>query len=164
MCLQETPNPFYCWSKKGVTPVVRLKKSKDKIYFFGALSKRSKKVISALSSRCKSKEFIAFLELLKAKYKKLLKPGQKILLVIDNATIHRSKEVKAHLKKNNRGRNRWLELFNFPTYSPDLNPQEHVWKAIRRELSDAVAFLSFKQLVDRACRILMTESFDYKFY
>jgi transposase len=28
-----------------------------------------------------------------------------------------------------------LELMRFPTATPDLNPQEHVWKAARQEIS-----------------------------
>lgn len=162
MCLQETPNPFYRWSKKGKTPRVKLRKSKDRVYFFGGLSLKLKKVIAHITDRCKTKDFIIFLEQIKITYQQKLTRESPLLVVIDNASIHKSKEIKEWLRQNNK--NGCLELFNFPTYSPEFNPQEKVWKAIRKELSNVVALFTFEQVVDRACRLLMTRTFDYQFF
>jgi len=46
------------------------------------------------------------------------------------ALWHRGKPIDKVLEERSR-----LEIIFFPTASPDLNPQEHVWKAVRKEVS-----------------------------
>lgn len=106
------------------------------MYFFGGLSLKLKKVIAHITDRCKTKDFVVFLEQMKTAYHKKLTGETPLLVVIDNASIHKSKELKKWLRQNNH--DGWLELFNFPTYSPELNPQEKVWKAMRKELSNII--------------------------
>lgn len=124
--------------------------------FYGALSYKSKKEICQISHKQDSVETIKFLELIKAEYKD---QDGVVLLVWDNASWHKSKEVKKWLEENPGV----VELMNFPPYSPDLNPQEHVWKEMKREVSKIVGLGDFNQVVDRACRFLNTKRFDYKF-
>jgi transposase len=33
----------------------------------------------------------------------------------------------------------WLEIFQFPSYAPDLNPQEGVWSLVKRGLANFAA-------------------------
>ena len=82
-----------------------------------------------------------------------------ILICLDGAGFHRSIKLKDYLKQNHG----IFELFRFPTYSPDLNPQEHVWKALRANLNKVKGKYTFSRTVDRACRFLLTQKFDYKF-
>jgi transposase len=56
-----------------------------------------------------------------------LYPQKKIVLIWDNASWHRSKTVREWLQKTTFN----ITLIAFPTYAPELNPQEHVWKAGR---------------------------------
>lgn len=71
-----------------------------------------------------SERTVEFLEFLESLY-----PGKRILLLWDGAPWHRGK-VKEYLKRKNK--HFWIELLYFPPYSPDLNPQEHVWKSAKR--------------------------------
>ena len=57
-------------------------------------------------------------------------PDVPILLLWDKATWHRGEPIRKVLEANPR-----LEIIKFPTASPDLNPQEHVWKAVRSAIS-----------------------------
>lgn len=57
--------------------------------------------------------------------------GQDIMLVWDNASWHKSKEVREWLSKTKHK----IHLLAFPPYAPDLNPQEHVWKAGRSQVT-----------------------------
>jgi hypothetical protein len=82
-----------------------------------------------------------------------------ILMVVDGASIHKSKELKTYLEENYG----IFELMLLPAYSPDFNPQERVWKALRKHLSKVVGKYDFKAMVDRACLFLHTRTFDYKF-
>ena len=52
---------------------------------------------------------------------------------------------------------------NLPTYSPDFNPQEHVWKALRKHLAKVAGKYDYKEMIDRACLFLRTQKFEYKF-
>lgn len=49
-------------------------------------------------------------------------------LLQDNSPIHQSHEVKDWLDSKNVAR------FDFPSYSPDLNPMENLWAWLKREL------------------------------
>jgi hypothetical protein len=218
MTLQNLHNPFYRWSVRGNTPVVSFRQDRESISFFGALSLKTKRVISHLSEKKKTADFIEFLEVVKennwqvieeklgehltklevevreweekqAKQKKRRarekgkkQSGQKnrqdtrqktkqkdkkekppyrglILMVVDGASIHKSKELKAYLQENYG----IFELMLLPAYSPDFNPQERVWKALRKHLSKVVGKYDFRAMVDRACLFLNTHTFDYKF-
>src|ERR687889_1586089 len=64
---------------------------------------------------------VLFLLMLLAAY-----PTQPILLLWDRAPWHRSKLVKSFLLDNPQ-----LEILWLPPAAPELNPQEHVWKATR---------------------------------
>jgi len=57
-------------------------------------------------------------------------PGLPIVLFWDRAPWHRGKPIDKVLKDNPR-----LEIIYFPPASPDLNLQEHAWKAVRKEVS-----------------------------
>ena len=49
------------------------------------------------------------------------------MVVWDNGTIHRRKDVKAYLWENRRR----LETRRFPPYAPELNPDEQVWTVLK---------------------------------
>ncbi len=51
----------------------------------------------------------------------------KIILLWDNATIHRRKDVKAFLWEARKR----LKTRRFPAYAPELNPDELVWSALK---------------------------------
>ncbi len=65
-------------------------------------------------------QFRQFLETFLARYK----DARKILLVLDNAQTHHSKEVEPILAANRDK----FELLFLPPYFPDLNPMEYFWK------------------------------------
>jgi transposase len=50
--------------------------------------------------------------------------SDKILLICDNARIHKSEDLKQWYQQNES----WLSIEFLPTYSPDFNPIERLWK------------------------------------
>ena len=48
--------------------------------------------------------------------------GKRIILVLDNLGVHHCKPVKAWLAQHKEQ----LEVFNLPSYSPELNPEERL--------------------------------------
>ncbi len=55
-----------------------------------------------------------------------LKPG--MFVVIDNASFHKSIRVKELIEE------RGCKIIFLPPYSPDFNPIEHHWAAIKSEI------------------------------
>lgn len=183
MTLRQEHTAFYLWSRKGKTPKVKSRRDpKIRVSFFGGLCLSDKKQIVHLTNKQNTIEMVNWLEQVKNKYKdqiegqlpkhlkNLIKINQNkkekdkeykglILICLDGAGFHRSIKLKDYLKQNYG----IFELFRFPTYSPDLNPQEHVWKALRANLNKVKGKYTFSQTVDRACRFLLTKKFDYKF-
>jgi len=68
---------------------------------------------------------IAWLEMMLAEHAE----GQ-ILLWIDGATHHTSDEVEEWLAGHRR-----LHVIHFPAYTPEENPKEATWKAMKEEVS-----------------------------
>ena len=50
------------------------------------------------------------------------------ILVMDNASWHKTKKVKDLLEKHN------IKYIYQPPYSPDLNPIEHYWANMKRKI------------------------------
>lgn len=57
------------------------------------------------------------------------KVAKKIIVVWDNASIHISEEMKGFLATNPIAQR--IHLANFPTYCPELNPDEQVWNRVK---------------------------------
>lgn len=154
--IQREPNRYYRWSKKGKTPIAKVDRKKGDAYsFYGGLSLRTKRGIAYVTKEHQtSRETCFFLDEIKRQY-----AGKGIVLVVWDGARHHLGVVKDWLVKNPGV----VELFKFPPYCPDLNPQEHVWKALRAELAKIVHQVTYEQLIDRACRFLLTETFDYDF-
>ncbi|PWR71753.1 transposase [Methanospirillum stamsii] len=60
---------------------------------------------------------------------KVANPGKRIVIILDNFSSHRSQMVRDFSAQNG------IELIILPPYSPDLNPIEQIWRAVRRDLS-----------------------------
>ena len=56
-------------------------------------------------------------------------PGKRIIIILDNFTSHRSQMVQ------NFASQKGIILVYLPPYSPDINPIEQIWRAIKRHLS-----------------------------
>ena len=109
------------WAKKGQTPVVRVSASRDNTHFYGALNLATGKETLLRSDRMNSEASALFLQKLLDAY-----PNLPLLLLWDRAPWHKGEAVQAVLEANPR-----LEIMWFPPGCPELNPQEHVWKAAR---------------------------------
>lgn len=72
-----------------------------------------------------------------------LKIEKKTVVIIDNASIHTSHEFKKQLKRWER---KGLYVKYLPTYSPELNLIEIVWRFIKYSWLPLAAYLSFKNL------------------
>jgi transposase len=103
------------YGEKGKTPVVIISAKRFKSNIISAISNKGQLAFSVFEGKFTSKKFIEFLKRL-IKYSK----GKKVFLIVDNLSVHKSKEVQEFIDINKS----LIELFYLPSYSPDLNPTE----------------------------------------
>ncbi len=112
------------------TPIIRRKLSCDRLSAISAISMTGDLYLAVQDHSCKSPDVIGFLEQLLAEI-----PG-KLLVIWDGAPIHRSRAVKEYLAQ---GAARRIQLEQLPGYAPELNPDEGVWRYLKRvELKNVV--------------------------
>jgi transposase len=113
------------WAPRRQSPVVRVDSQRDKTSFYGTLDLVTGNEIVTESPDMNGAVTVEHLTQVLGRY-----PGRPILLLLDRASWHKGPLVRELLAANPR-----LELMYFPVAAPDLNPQEHVWKATRRAIS-----------------------------
>jgi transposase len=83
---------------------------------------------------CDRSTFVGWLEyLLKGLPKDKSGQHQKYLLILDNASIHKGKEIDELAIQYN------ARLMYLPAYSPDLNPIEKAWSVLKRKVRNIVS-------------------------
>ena len=100
------------------------------------------------------KETIAVLKQLLLKY-----PDKRIVIFWDNASWHKSNEVREYLETTTS-----FKLYNFPPYAPDLNPQEHVWKEARSKVTNNKCLSNFGKITTEFLSFINNSLFQYKFF
>jgi transposase len=71
-------------------------------------------------------------------------PDVPLVMFLDRAPWHRGQPIRDLLAAHPR-----LELVYLPVAAPDLNPQERVWKAVRRAVSHNHCHSHLDDLADR---------------
>lgn len=104
------------YAPKGETPVIKRTGQRFSLNMVSAISNKGHVEFMILDGTFNGGIFIEFLSQL-VKYK-----HQKILLIVDGHSAHKTKLVNAWLEENKDR----IELFFLPPYSPELNPQELV--------------------------------------
>jgi len=85
-------------------------------------------------------------------------PGVPIVMLWDRAPWHSGQAIRDVLDANPR-----LQIIRYPVAAPDLNPQEHVWKATRKAISHNHMIPKLPDLADRFERHLTTNTFKSSF-
>lgn len=123
--LQLCANVVKTYSRRGQTPILKLQDTKGYQYVCVAssISANGKMFYQIRDNSFKGAGIIAYLKSLLATTKR------KILLIWDNATWHKSEEIKDFLQTA-VGKRLWVA--NTPPYSPEFNPDELVWANLKR--------------------------------
>lgn len=135
--IQFAPTIIRMWSLKGHQPEIFTYGGRLRQHLIGAVDPVEGKVHIAFSDGLKAIQFQHFLEGLLTRNPK----AQKLIIVLDNARAHHSKELESFLIANQDQ----LELIFLPKYSPDLNPMEWFWKFLRKQVTHNTFFGNFKE-------------------
>lgn len=149
MSLNQETKTKNVWYFKGQEPLIEAKRKGRSQSFYGALNLRTGKETAIKVKRQNGKMSIEFLKKLAEIYL-----GQHILLLWDNASWHKSKLIKSFLKTTDQ-----FTLMNFPPYTPELNPQEQIWKALRQNVTHNRFEKDFDVLIKDCLRYLNCANF-----
>ena len=119
------------WFLRGDKPKRAFFWSNKKLTVFGALTSSSKFYYDFYIAQ-NSLTFSFFLEDLFA----WLDPRKKYVLILDNASFHKTCVIKSLLEKNKA----WINIEYLPPYSPELNPIETCWKVTKNAVTKSQHF------------------------
>ena len=147
------------WYFRNKQPIVEAKRKGESQNFYGALNmSRSGKdkggCVAIKTDKQNSETSIKFLRKLLKIYR-----NKKIFLIWDNAGWHKSKKIRKFLSEINKSKIR-LELFNFSPYTPELNPQEHIWRALRQNITHNRFEKDFSVLIKKCMGFLNNNNFS----
>ncbi len=122
------------WAVRGQQPQVLADTAhRQRVTLFGAVNWSTGELTGAVADRGNRDTFRAFLDQLLEAY-----PGKQLLLILDNVRFHHAKDIQAFLETEPR-----LELVFLPAYSPELNPQEWVWRQLRQAVTYNAVYPTF---------------------
>jgi transposase len=111
------------WAPRGQTPVLRVKLTHDHLSAISGLTLDGRLFMQVQQGAYDAQGVVGFLRVL------LRKIRGKILVIWDGSSIHQGQAVKDFLKA---GATKRLHLERLPGYAPDLNPDEGIWKYLKR--------------------------------
>jgi transposase len=116
------PGLVYTYAPRGQTPILDVPFGRDHLSVLGALTLDGMLLTWIQDHSVKGPDVVRFLKHLLARI-----PG-KILLIWDNLPAHRGQAVKDFLAA---GAAKRLTLKALPSYAPNLNPQEGIWRFLK---------------------------------
>jgi transposase len=151
------------WCRKGHQGKVPPPTQRHSATLFGALHLRPQRFYWKRAARGTSKRFLEFLHQLHQRF-----PEALLILILDNATIHKSRAVKWFLRQHD-----WVPLEHLAPYSPEYNPIERFWRWLKAKVYAATAFNTIADVISKVRQLIWhyhegwltsTIHFDFKDY
>jgi len=136
----------YTWARHGQQPVCPTSGQRKGYKVFGLIDYASGRLFyRGQEGRLNSDRYAAFLE-------QVLRATRHHLIVIqDGARYHTSAAMNAFFKAHQQR----LTVFQLPSYSPDFNPIEKLWKKIKQHGTHLHYFPTFESLKDKVEQTLL---------
>jgi transposase len=135
----------YPWARRGQQPMVKTSGKRKGYKVLGLIDYFTGRFFSqGQEGRLHSAASIAFLT------RVLEQTTQSIVLIQDGAKYHTSAETQAFFARQTAR----LQVFQLPTYSPDDNPIEKLWKKIKQQDTHLHYFPTFEALTEKVAQAL----------
>lgn len=135
----------YTWAPIGKQPVVLTSGTRKGYKVFGLIDYFTGRFFSkGYEGKLNADSYIDFLTSVLASTRK------PIVLIQDGAPYHKGKKIEAFFKKHQDR----LSVFQLPSYSPDYNPIEKLWKKIKEKGVHLKYFPTFEDLKDKVNEML----------
>ena len=136
----------YTWARRGQQPKVKTCGKRKGYKVFGLIDYFTGHFFyQGQDGRLNSAAYIAFLT------RVLAQTTQPIILIQDGAKYQTSAETKAFFAQQTAR----LEVVQLPTYSPDYNPIEKLWKKIKQQDTHLHYFPTFEALTEKVEQALL---------
>jgi len=137
----------YTWARRGQQPQVKTAGKRQGYKVFGLIEYFTGRLFYyGQEGRLNSAAYITFLT------RVLEQTTHPIVLIQDGAKYHTSAETKAFFAQQTAR----LQVFQLPTYSPDYNPIEKLWKKIKQHDTHLHYFPTFEALTEKVEQALLT--------
>jgi len=124
-----------CWAPAPLRPVVCNGYEREFTYVYGGVSPLQGQLDWSLSEKMNTTQMTLFLSQVSQAH-----PEEFIVMVVDGASSHKAKEL---IVPEN------IRLVRLPGYSPELNPQEHIWDEVREKAFPNLVLDQMALVVDR---------------
>ena len=125
------------YSPRGKTPEVRLSAKRVSINMISSITNQGKVRFMVYRKNMNAQVLIKFLgRLVKGNN------GRKIILILDNLRVHHAHKVREWLESKEKQ----IELFFLPSYSPELNPDEYLNNDIKQGVHSKTLFRNVESL------------------
>ncbi|WP_148212494.1 IS630 family transposase [Hahella chejuensis] len=145
----------YGWSPVGKPTQMKSYPHNKRLNVLGFMSRRQKLIFHATEERVDSAKVVALFNKL-AESKDPLKPA---VVLLDNASMHRSAEFRRH-------RLDWMDKgiwpIYLPKYSPELNLIEILWRKVKYSWLPLDSYETFDRLKESVNDILSKFGQEYK--
>lgn len=108
-----------CWAPAPLRPTVRNGYEREFTYVYGTVSPCEGQLDWSLTGKMNTANMNGFLGQVSHAHRQ-----EFIVMVVDGASSHRSKDLV--VPEN-------MRLISLPGYSPELNPEEHIWDELREK-------------------------------
>ena len=139
--VETNPHLTRVWHRRGRQPTVPAAGTNRRLTVFGSVEAFGRGRVELLTAAQDSAAFARYLAALDARH---AATGREVFLVLDNGPCHTSKASTAALAE----RAEWLHVIWLAKYSPELNPKEREWRALKRDHRGHLA-PSLRAFVDR---------------
>lgn len=128
------------WARRGETPVVKTTGARFSLNMLSAVSAQGQLRFMVMTGRVNAAVFVEFLQRL------MHHQDRPVFVITDNHPAHHAQVVARYVAAT-EGR---LQLFFLPSYSPELNPDELVWRHVKHHTVGRQSIVGpdqFRQLV-----------------
>lgn len=134
----------YVWTKKGTRRRVKSNTGRKRYNILGAYCPDDGEYVDVRGTdNVNARTLQALIEKLRARYPK----AKRIILILDNARYNHAKLVREHIE------NTAVELHHLPSYSPNLNLIERLWRFLKDTVM-TVYHEAFEQFVGAIDNVL----------
>jgi transposase len=154
-----TPSVPYAWQPKGETIEIPCFRSK-RLNVLGFMSLDNQSFFQTVEGSVNSQDVIAAFDAFTLAYQTdYLIHKKPCVVIIDNASIHTS---AAFLARLDDWMARGVGLHYLPTYSPELNLIEILWRKIKYEWLPLSCYISYENLKKSVLEVLANFGLQYK--
>ena len=135
----------YAWTKKGLRMRIRSNSGRKRYNILGAYCPSDQEYIDvrAITENVNGETLKSLIDEIRARHPE----ASRIILILDNARYNHAKIVRQHVEGTS------VELLFLPSYSPNLNLIERLWRFLKNKVMTAY-HETFEEFVDEVDKVL----------